>query len=162
MRIDQLLKDNYRAADDAKVTVTLAMTLGELRAAGDIFGQEVDIVSSQLDGTTTQAKPAKVSKARKATAKPKSTAAAKKTPTAKVKPATPEAKPTPTAKKSSAGRVKQEEVVAAISAGHKTPADIAKSIKGDQRQVSKALSRYTKAGIIKREGPGIYGLAASA
>lgn len=54
--------------------------------------------------------------------------------------------------------VTQAAVLAAIRAGHSTPKDIANAMKANPVQVNKALSRYTRQGIIVRTQPGQYAL----
>lgn len=173
--IDDVLKQAYHQADDVNVSVKLSVSLGALREHyATLSALGIDTVSVKGSAAPSKKRRTKVAKkTRKAASasgtKRKTKAKAKTKVKAKSKA---KAKATGrTAKKSAAkitatrtstakpGRVTQQGVFSALRKRHATPKAIATALKADQRQVSKALSRYTKQGTVVRTAPGRYALA---
>lgn len=152
--LDSLLKEHYLTPDEQTVTLTVSTRLGVLREQRDAL-QALNIQSITVaDGKTARSATPK----KKAPARGSAKKAAKKPSSSPSKAQSPSKK----AAKKSAPRLSQQDILAAIEAGHTTAPAIAAAIKGKQRQISNALSRYLGAGLVKRVNVGEYALAKKA
>jgi len=141
--IDETLQKSYRESDQATVKVTLTVPLGLLRQQNTLFGQLQIESITMLDGAAAASEAAVTAK--------KSSKSAKRKTKAPTKTATGGAKKAP-------AKVTIEGVSAAITAGHTSPAAIAKVLGVSPKVVSTALGRYAKRDLVVRVQPGTYGL----
>lgn len=129
--VNDLLQAHYLGADDTALQLSVSVDLGFLRQQARILGT-LPLVASPAS----------------------STAATKKPPTS-AQPATSARPPTTTTRQSKAS---VDLVTAAIKAGHKTPASMAKHLGLERQLVDRALSRYVKSGAVVRVAKGQYGV----
>ena len=146
--IDTLLKNNFLSSDDTPVTLTFSVPMGFVR-------ENSALIKGMTLKNATVNTPAKPKVAAKSAPK---RAAASKASTKKA-PAAKKATKSKASGKRGDVRVTWAGVSDALGAGHQTPKAIAGALKADAAQVAKALSRYLKAGQVKRIGVGLYQLA---
>ncbi|MGI9305022.1 MAG: hypothetical protein ACR2RB_20305 [Gammaproteobacteria bacterium] len=147
--IKDVLKQTKPHPDNTKVTLQLHVPLKKVRAYAKRFAS-LGVVNVTIAGGAKAA-------VKKAKPKTRSKKAVKKATTKKPAKAKRATKKAPVKRGNTAG-VTQAAVLAAIRGKYRTPQAIATAMKANPVQVRKALSRYTKQGLIVRTGLGQYAL----
>lgn len=161
--IKDLLKQTQPHADNTKVTLLLQVPLKKVRAYAKRFASLGVVNVTIAGGANAAAKKAETKASTKKLVKKASTRqksalkSTAKTATEKPTKAKRATKNAPAQRGNTAG-VTQTAVLAAIRGKHRNPQAIATAMKANPVQVRKALSRYTKQGLIVRTGLGQYAL----
>lgn len=145
--IRDLLKQTRPLADNTPVKLQLHVPLKKVRANAKRLAALGVTKVTIAGGVKPAAKKAASKKTAKKAVKRKPKAATKKRAKAK----------TP-AQRGQTATVTQAAVLTALRARHRTSQAIAKAMKANPVQVTKALSRYTQQGLIVRTQPGRYAL----
>ena len=161
--IKDLLKQTKPHADNTKVTLQLHVPLKKLRANAKRLATLGVVNVTIVGGVKPAAKKAKPKASTKKAVKKavtRKSAAVKRTPKAAAKKPIKAKSATKTApaKRGNTAGVTQAVVLAAIRGKHRTPQAIATVMQANPVQMRKALSRYTKQGLIVRTGLGQYAL----